>query len=136
MRSIFESASPTFKARFMAMAGMTDEARFDVFARSLDLRSIAGGIDRPFLAIAGEDDELSPLEHTIDLLRRVTGPAAVVVYRGERHSIGGAPSARLGPNHIDLAADWLAACFAGRPVASTFTTVEPDGSVRTGATPN
>ena len=41
--TIFDQASPTFKRRFMYMAGFTDEARFDRFRRALDS---LGGLGR------------------------------------------------------------------------------------------
>lgn len=127
MQSIFETASPTFKARFMAMAGMTDEPAFDEFARGYDLRPLAPRIRHPYLAIAGEDDELSPVQHTLRIVRSISAPASLVVYRGERHSVGGASSARLGPNHLDLAADWLTSRLDGRAPDSTLTVVDTDG---------
>jgi hypothetical protein len=36
-RTIFEEGSPSFKNRFMFMAGYDDEARFDAFMRGFDL---------------------------------------------------------------------------------------------------
>lgn len=128
LHSIFEEVSPTFKARFMAMAGFTDETAFDAFARRWSLADEAPRVRHPYLAIAGEDDELSPIGHTYDLLRGIPAPRQLVLYRGERHSIGGGPAARLGPNALDLAADWFADRFAGRPMEQTATVVETSGA--------
>src|SRR5882762_2120341 len=62
--TIFEEASPTFKKRFMYMSGFADEDRFDEFCTTLTWEGHAEKIRVPYLCIAGEADELSPLEHT------------------------------------------------------------------------
>lgn len=129
MHEIFETASPTFKARFMAMAGMSDEDAFDEFAASLDLRPVAGRVRSPYLVLAGEDDELSPLHHTLDLLRRIPAPVELVVYRGERHSIGGGPASAQGPNRQHLVADWVEDRFAGRSARDRWRVVDVTGVV-------
>jgi dienelactone hydrolase len=59
--TIFEEASPTFKTRFMYMSGITDEARFDELRRSMTWERHAEKIRAPYLCLAGEADELSPL---------------------------------------------------------------------------
>lgn len=129
MHEIFETASPTFKARFMAMAGMSDEDAFDAFAAGLDLRPSAGRIQCPYLVLAGEDDELSPLHHTLELLRRIPAPAELVVYRGERHSIGAGPASAFGPNRGHLVAGWVEDRFAGRPMRDRWRVVDVTGSM-------
>jgi hypothetical protein len=131
LHSIFEEVTPTFKARFMAMAGFTDEAEFDAFARAWTLEPLAGEIGRPYLVLAGEDDELSPIVHTYRLLDAIPAKRQLVLYRGEKHSIGGGPAARLGPNALDVAADWFADRFADRPVHETATVVEATGAAET-----
>lgn len=131
-RSIFETTSPTFKARFMAMAGIVDEAEFDELAARHDLRPLAPRIERPYLALAGEDDELSPLRATLSLLSEMRSTRELVVYRGERHSLGGGPATRFGPSPLTVAADWFADRFAGREAADGVTHVEVDGSTSTG----
>jgi len=128
LHSIFEAAAPTFKARFMAMAGYTDEDAFDAFARRWTLDDDAPRIEHPYLAIVGEDDELSPIANTYRLLERIPGLRRLMVYRGERHSIGGGPAARLGPNPLDAAADWFADRFEERPFEQDVTVVETSGA--------
>ena len=103
--TIFNVASPTFKMRFMYMAGYEDEAAFDEFVKGMDLRPVAGNITCPYLCVAGADDELSPIEHTHDLLGRINAPKKLVVYEGARHAIGVAPSAMLGENPQNMIAD-------------------------------
>jgi fermentation-respiration switch protein FrsA (DUF1100 family) len=117
-QTIFNVASPTFKMRFMYMAGYTDEEKFDKFMPKLDLRPIAHKITCPYLAVAGGDDELSPIEHTYDLLERITAPKKLVVYEGARHAIGPVPSVMLGENPQNLISDWLADRFSDKPMAS------------------
>lgn len=130
LHAIFEDATPTFKARFMAMAGYVDEDAFDAFARRWTLREDAATIRTPYLAIAGEDDELSPVAKTYRLLAAMPAQRRLMVYRGERHSVGGGPAARLGPNHLDAAADWFVERFAGRPVSQEAVVVEASGQAR------
>jgi dipeptidyl aminopeptidase/acylaminoacyl peptidase len=60
-KTIFEEASPTFKKRFMWMSNYTDESKFDKFAKTLSWEGHAEKIVRPYLVVAGEADELSPL---------------------------------------------------------------------------
>jgi dienelactone hydrolase len=133
LHAIFEEATPTFKARFMAMAGYVDEDAFDAFARRWVLSGDAAAIRAPYLAIAGEDDELSPIVNTYRLLERIPAPRQLMLYRGEKHSVGGGPAARSGPNHLDAAADWFADRFDGRPVIEEATIVETSGQARTAA---
>jgi dipeptidyl aminopeptidase/acylaminoacyl peptidase len=130
LEHIFERATPTFKARFMAMAGYVDEDAFDAFARRWKLSDEAPRIRSPYLAIAGEDDELSPIGNTYRLLAAMPAERRLMVYRGERHSVGGGPAARLGPNHLDAAADWFVERFAGRPLTQDVTIVEASGQAR------
>lgn len=63
MNTIFNTASPTFKMRFMYMTGFEDEAEFDKFAQTLSVQSVAKSVKCPFLAIVGEDDQLCPIEY-------------------------------------------------------------------------
>ena len=129
MSTIFETASPTFKARFMYMAGFAEEDAFDAFASRLDLRPVAATVRCPYLVLAGEDDELSPIAHTFELLRAIAGPSQLVLYQGERHSLGSGPAATLGPNRHHLVAQWIADRFTGRPAEDGFRYVEATGHV-------
>ena len=127
--SIFGSTSPTFKARFMAMAGIVDESEFDQLAARHDLRPLASHISHPYLALTGEDDELSPLAATLELLSEMGSSRELVVYRGERHSLGGSPATRFGPHPLTVVADWFADRFAGRDSTDAAKVVGVDGSV-------
>ena len=106
---IFEEASPTYKNRFMFMAGYDDEDAFDTFIASLDLRTRVGNLRCPFMVLGGELDELAPMRHVFDVCKQVPGPVEIVVYQNERHAPGRMPSSQLGPHWYAMMADWLAA---------------------------
>jgi dienelactone hydrolase len=127
--TIFEEASPTFKRRFMYMSGYTDEGEFDEFCRTLTWEGHTGNIRVPYLCVAGEADELSPLIHTERLIEALGCPKQLVVYQDSRHSVGNVPSAHLGPHPQTLVADWMNARLAGKPFASEHWLVEASGRI-------
>jgi esterase/lipase len=127
--TIFEEASPTFKKRFMWMSNFTDEAKFDDFVKTLTWEGHVDKIKTPYLVVAGEADELSPLEHTERMIATMTGPRQLVIYADSRHSVGNVPAANLGPFPPVLAADWLAARLAGKPLASERWFVQGTGQI-------
>jgi len=116
--TIFNMAAPSFKMRFMYMAGFEDEDEFDKWVAKLDLRPIAKDIKVPMQVIAGEDEQLSPLEHTRELLSLVKTPKQFVVYEGAWHGVYGSPSTMIGENPQTLQADWIADRLAGKPMKS------------------
>jgi len=111
------------------MSGFTDEERFDEFSRTLTWEGHAEKIRVPYLCIAGEADELSPLEHTERLFKTLQCPRQLVVYQDSRHSVGNVPSTNLGPTPSVLAADWMNARLSGKPFASERWFVEATGRV-------
>ena len=127
--TIFEEASPTFKKRFMWMSNYTDEAKFDDFVKTLTWEGHVDKIRSPYLVVAGEADELSPLEHTERMIRTMTGPRQLVIYADSRHSVGNVPAANLGPFPPALVADWLVARLKGKPVTSERWFVQATGQV-------
>jgi dienelactone hydrolase len=127
--TIFQQASPTFKKRFMYMSGITDEAEFDKFRQQITWRGHAEKIRVPYLCVAGEAEELSPLEHSEGLMKALAGPKQMVVYQESRHSVGNVPAANLGPFPPILVADWLADRLAGKPFASERWYVRSSGQV-------
>lgn len=131
--TIFNTASPTFKVRFMFMAGFEDEGAFDAFCQEFDLRKVAGDIAAPYMIVAGECDQLSPIHHTYDLFERIAAPKRLVVYAGANHSVREAPSAELGESRETLVYDWLRARVDGQPMKSERWFV--DGSGRVEITP-
>ena len=59
----------------------------------------------------------------------MSAPRQLVIYQDSRHSVGGVPAATLGPTPGVLAADWMAARFAGKPLASERWYVDGTGRV-------
>ncbi len=127
--TVFNEASPTFKKRFMYMANIPDEAKFDEFAKSLTWEGYAEKIHVPYLCIAGESDELAPLENTERCLKAIPGPKRLVVYQDSRHSVGGVPSANLGPSPTALQADFMAAALDGKTFSSERWFVDATGRI-------
>ncbi len=124
--TIFNMASPTFKLRFMYMAGIEDEAAFDRYAEGFHLDGAE--VKCPWLCIGGEDDELSPIEYTYALAEAVGQPKTLVIYQGERHGIG-AMAGGLGPHWMTLFADWLRDRADAKPLASEKHYVDTTGRV-------
>ena len=127
--TIFEEASPTFKIRFMYMAGIPDEAEFDELRRTMTWEGHAEKIRAPYLCVAGQHEELSPLIHTERLMKTLGGPKRLVVYQDSRHSVGNVPAANLGPFPPTLIADWMSSTLAGKPFPSEQWFVEATGKV-------
>jgi dienelactone hydrolase len=127
--TIFEEASPTFKKRFMWMAGYTDEAKFDEFVKTLTWEGHVERIKCAYLCLAGEAEELSPLSHTEKLFAQLKAPKRLVVYQDARHGLSGVPSVALGPSPPVLAADWMMARLAGKPFPSERWYVTGTGQV-------
>jgi dipeptidyl aminopeptidase/acylaminoacyl peptidase len=118
--TIFNSASPTFKLNYMYMAGYDDEAVFDEFAKTLTLKRVTSKIRCPYLIVAGEDDDLCPIEFVYEFMEEIAGPKVLVVYEGEKHSIRN-PRARM------LLVDWLADRLNAKPFKSEKIYVELSG---------
>jgi dienelactone hydrolase len=127
--TIFQEASPTFKKRFMYMSGITDEGEFDTFRNTITWEGHADKIRTPYLCVAGEAEELSPLEHSERLVAALNGPKQMVVYQDSRHSVGNVPSANLGPFPPILVADWMADRLAGKPFPSERWYVTSSGQI-------
>ncbi|MCE2948918.1 MAG: alpha/beta hydrolase family protein [bacterium] len=129
--TIFQKASPTFKHRFMYMSGFTDEARFDRMRKGMVLAPHAKRIRMPFLCVAGERDELCPVEWAYRTLDAMRGPTHLMVYQESRHSVGNVPSTVLGPNPPSMSADWMLDRLNGLPFESARLFVEANGNVVT-----
>ena len=56
----------------MWMSGLeNDEARFDEMVTQIDLRPLMPQMAVPWLVVAGDEDELSPIEYSYELVARV-----------------------------------------------------------------
>ena len=109
------------------MADYDDEAEFDVFAETLDLRPTVPDIKCPVLIIAGEEDQLSPLECSYDLFERIKTPKEILVYEGSNHSVTDAPSIAFGENPRVYSADWILDRIKGQPAISMKSWVDSRG---------
>jgi pimeloyl-ACP methyl ester carboxylesterase len=115
--------------RFMYMSGIVEEAKFDQFRKSITWEGYAENIKAPYLCLAGESDELSPLVYADEMFKAMQGPRNLVVYQDSRHSVGGVPAATLGPTPSVLLADFIADRFAGKPLASERWYVDATGHI-------
>ncbi len=131
LRTLLEQASPTFKVRLMMMAGYDDEAAFDEFANTFDIRPWAAKLRCPILVQAGEADELSPLAHTETMLESVASAKRLVVYEGHKHVLRGTGAVAAGESPDQLYADWVAARLRGEPMESVRDFVTVSGALRT-----
>ena len=112
MNTIFNVAYPVLKNRYMWMAGYEDEDEFDKFAQTLSLKGLGSKIKCPFMIIAGEDEELSPIKNSYDLYDEIAGPKKIIVFEGQGHDF---------INFFDvkaLVADWLRDRLDGKPMPS------------------
>ena len=125
--TIFNMASPSFKLRYMFMADYEDEDAFDDFAQTLDLRPTVPDITCPVLIVAGEHDQLSPVEFSYDVFDRIKAPKEIVVYEGANHSVAEAPSVVMGEDPRLYLCDWLADRLDGKPVQSVSSFVDSTG---------
>jgi fermentation-respiration switch protein FrsA (DUF1100 family) len=114
--------------RFMYMSGFTDEGKFDAFRKNMTWEGYVEKIRAPYLCIAGEADELSPLVHTERMIKALQGPKRLVVYQDARHALGGT-SVSLGPNPATVVADWVLAALNGKPFPSDRWYVDATGRV-------
>lgn len=127
MNTIFNVASPTFKLRFMYMAGYEDEEEFDRFSETMTLEGVGENVTCPYLVLAGEDDHLSPIECTYQLVDTIAGPKQLVLYEGADHGLGGSSSSDLGPNPQTFIADWLLDRLNGKPMESQHILIDMAG---------
>jgi pimeloyl-ACP methyl ester carboxylesterase len=111
---IFEEGSPTYKNRFMFMAGYDNEGEFDKFIEGFDLRTRVANLKCPLMVLGGELDELAPIKYVFEVAKKVPSPVNIVVYQNERHAPGRMPSSQLGPHWYAMMADWLAARVCDR----------------------
>jgi dipeptidyl aminopeptidase/acylaminoacyl peptidase len=129
LTTMIESASPTYKQRLMYVTGREDETAFDDFIRTLTWEGHVDKLRIPYMTMAGEAEELSPIEHAMRMLGRIKSPKRFVIYQESRHAIGQVSSTNLGPYPPTLIADWMAARFKGQPFASEQWYVHANGTI-------
>lgn len=111
--TIFNQAQPTFKRRYMYMAGITDEDEFDKMADQMTLDGLEDRLTMPLLMVTGELDELCPVEDAYALYEKVPSPKAMWVYENEFHPMGGVIA-----DILPAIADWLLDALNGKLPAS------------------
>jgi len=132
LNSLMNRSAPSFKMRFMYMSGHDDEDEFDRFMEKFSLLPIAGDIKCPVLIQAGEDDELSPIEFSDELVGRIRSPKKLVIYEGERHAIGGNNlSSSLGENWFTMLADWCLDRIEKKPAPNERVFINSFGQANT-----
>ena len=132
--TLMNSAAPSYKMRFMYMAGFEDEEAFDEWIRGFDLAPVIDRIGAPLLVLAGAEDELSPLAFTDAIMATIRMPRQLMIYEGERHAIGGNNmSSALGPFWLNVLADWCLDRVDGRPAPNERVYVDGLGRLRADA---
>ncbi|MES2116089.1 MAG: alpha/beta fold hydrolase [Pseudomonadota bacterium] len=99
---LLNQAQPSFMTGLMFMTGIDDVDALQEFSKTMTLTEVARKITAPFLVVAGENDELTTLESTIDFYQRVSGPKELLIYQHEFHPIG--PQSN---EWINASLDWL-----------------------------
>jgi fermentation-respiration switch protein FrsA (DUF1100 family) len=127
VHTAFNTSSPTFKLRFMYIAGYEDEDEFDRFMTTISLRGIGEQVKCPYLVVAGEDDELSPIEYTYELLETIKPPKELLLYQAETHGLNTTTSSALGPHWLTYMAEWIKDRLDGRPMESKYILVDLAG---------
>jgi pimeloyl-ACP methyl ester carboxylesterase len=112
------------------MAGYDDEDEFDKFSEDINLDGVGERLQVPYLVVAGEDDELSPIEYTYGLLGRIKAPKELLLYQGERHALHTDSATALGPSWLGYMLDWLRDRVDGKPMESKYTLVDLVGQTR------
>jgi dienelactone hydrolase len=111
--TIFKYSKPAYRANYMYMSNIHDEAQFDAMAAQMTLMPIVEKIRCPTLLAMGEYDELCPLEDAEELYRMLRCPKELWVYENETHTFG----SRL-PDFYLHVADWLRDALEGRFAAN------------------
>ncbi len=127
--TIFDQASPTFRARFMYMCGMQTEAQFDRFRRDLTWEGQVEKIRKPYLCVAGEEDNLSPLEHTDRMFENMQASRMLMVYQGANHGPAESPSVGNGPFAPVFVTEWMISRLNREPFASERWFIENSGNI-------
>jgi len=126
----FDSNSPTFKLRFMYYTGLQTEPELDRFLQSWSLEGVGKKVKCPYLLVAGEDDQLSPIEYGYQLMDTIQTPKQMLVYEGALHGVIGSSAVTSGPNTGTFIAEWIKDRFDGKPMQTKHMKVDAAGKVR------
>ena len=129
MHTAFETASPSFKLRFLYYTGLENEAELDKFLQSWTLHGVAEKVKCPYLLVGGEDDQLTPVEYGLQLMDLISAPKQMILYEGALHSVSGSPATTNGPSTGTFVAEWFKDRFEGKPMPSKLMKVDAGGQV-------
>jgi dipeptidyl aminopeptidase/acylaminoacyl peptidase len=129
LHSLFEMDSPSWKLRFMYMAGLQTEEEMDRQWQTFSVLNLGDKIKCPYLTVAGEDDQLSRIEYTYQMLDGISAPKQMLLYEGANHGVAGSPATTSGPNPRTFVADWLKDRLDGKPMETKHMKVDAAGTV-------
>ena len=129
LHSLLEMDSPSWKLRFMFMAGLQTEEQMDKMWQPFSVLNLGSKIKCPYLTVAGEDDQLSRIEYTYQMLDAIAAPKQMLLYEGTNHGVAGSPAATNGPNPRTFIADWLKDRLDGKPMETKHMKVDAAGTV-------
>lgn len=119
MSTIFNEAYPSFRLRFMYMAGIDDDDEFDAFISQMDINKVSPKIECPVLFVAGNVDQLCPVKYVRQLYDSIGSPVKkFVIYDREFHALG-----RVAQEAYNVIGDWLSDSVNGKPLDSGWTEV-------------
>jgi pimeloyl-ACP methyl ester carboxylesterase len=105
------------------MTGLLDEKEFEEkYASKLTLEGLGRRIKCPFHIIAGEDENLSPVEYTYEFYSELAGPKRLVVFEGQGHSV-------LHPQVENIMNDFVADVFQGKTIQTESILIETSGKM-------
>jgi dipeptidyl aminopeptidase/acylaminoacyl peptidase len=107
--TIFKHSKPAYRANYMYMSNVHDEAAFDDMIAQMTLAPLVDKIKCPTLLAMGEFDELCPLEDAEAFYDSLKCPKELWVYENETHTFG----SRL-PDFYLHVADWMRDAIDGR----------------------
>lgn len=111
MRTIFRRSYPSFRLRYMFMAGINEDEAFDEYAAHMSLDDVDTVLKCPFLFVTGKYDQLCPVAYVRRLYDRMKAPRQFCVYDGEFHPMG-----KVAGEVYDLVSDWIQDRLAGKPM--------------------
>jgi alpha-beta hydrolase superfamily lysophospholipase len=129
LHSLFEMDSPSWKLRFMYMAGLQTEEQMDKTWQPFSVLNLGDKIKCPYLTVAGEDDQLSRIEYTYQMLDAISAPKQMLLYEGANHGVAGSAATTNGPNPRTFIADWLKDRLDGKPMETKHMKVDAAGTV-------
>jgi dienelactone hydrolase len=105
---IFRAAQPNYRANFMYMSGIDDDAEFETFIDQLVLDDLAPCIECASLFVQGEFDELRSVEEALRVYDLVPLPKEIWILEDQFHPMG-----EWADDLPALVVEWLSARLTG-----------------------